>query len=134
MTDDTQTAKRPSRAMVWTGRVISTLIVLMMGVGGLVTLLLNPDSVRKGMVQQGYPGEYARIIVIVEVVCALLYAIPRTAVLGAILLTGYLGGAVATHVRAGEPWFFPIVMGAIVWLGLFLRDPRVRELAPLRKL
>ena len=56
----------------------------------------------------------------------ILYAIPQTAVLGAILLTGYLGGAVATHVRAGEPWFFPVIFGVLVWLGLFLRDPRRR--------
>jgi hypothetical protein len=63
----------------------------------------------------------------------ILYAIPQTAVLGAILLTGYLGGAVSTHVRAGEPFFFPVIVGVLVWLGLVLRDPRLRSLAPLRR-
>jgi hypothetical protein len=72
-------------------------------------------------------------VLIIEILCVILYAIPQTAVLGAILLTGYLGGAVATHVHAGEPWFFPVIMGVIVWLGLVLRDPRLRELAPLRR-
>jgi hypothetical protein len=67
-------------------------------------------------------------------ICVILYAIPRTAVLGAILLTGYLGGAVATHVHAAEWWFMPVVFGILVWLGLYLRDPRVRELAPLRRM
>jgi hypothetical protein len=69
---------------------------------------------------------------VTEIVCALIYAIPRTSVLGAILLTGYLGGATATHVHAGEPFFLPIVVGIAVWLGLFLRDTRVRALVPVR--
>jgi hypothetical protein len=71
-------------------------------------------------------------IAIVELVCVLLYAIPRTSVLGAILLTGYLGGAISTHVRAGEPFILPLAVGVIIWLGLFLRDARLRDLLPLR--
>jgi hypothetical protein len=71
-------------------------------------------------------------IAIVELACVLLYAIPRTSVLGAILLTGYLGGAISTHVRAGEPFYLPLGVGVIVWLGLFLRDARLRALLPLR--
>ena len=71
-------------------------------------------------------------IIIVEVVCAVIYAIPQTSILGAILLTGYLGGAVSTHVRAGEPFFLALIVGVLVWLGLYLRDERLRALVPLR--
>jgi xanthine/uracil permease len=71
-------------------------------------------------------------IALVEIACGIVYAIPQTSVLGAILLTGYLGGATATHVRAGEPFFLPIVVGIVVWLGLFLREERLRALVPLR--
>ena len=76
----------------------------------------------------------ARPLVIFEIICAVLYLIPQTAVLGAILLTAYLGGAVATHVRAAEQrqFWIPIAMGALVWLGLFLRDARIRKLVPFR--
>lgn len=69
---------------------------------------------------------------ILEVACVVVYLIPRTAVLGAILLTGYLGGAVATHLRVGDPCFGPILLGVVLWGGLFLRDPRLRTLIPLR--
>jgi DoxX-like protein len=69
---------------------------------------------------------------IVELACTVIYIIPRTSVLGAILLTGYLGGAVATHLRIGEPYFMPIIFGVLVWGGLFLRDERLRALIPLR--
>ncbi len=82
------------------------------------------------MKQQGYPDNAVVPVVIVEIVCALIYAIPQTAVLGAILLTGYLGGAVATHVRAGEStWYIAVIVGVVVWLGLLLRDARLRQTA-----
>jgi hypothetical protein len=71
-------------------------------------------------------------LTIVEIACALIYAIPQTSVFGAILLTGYLGGATATHVRVGEPFFLPVIVGIVVWLGLFLREGRLRALLPLR--
>jgi xanthine/uracil permease len=72
-------------------------------------------------------------IIVVEIACAILYAIPRTSVLGAVLLTGYLGGATATHVRANEAFFLPVVTGVVVWAGLYLRDDRLRALIPLRR-
>jgi hypothetical protein len=72
-------------------------------------------------------------ILVVELCCVLLYLIPQTAVLGAILLTGYLGGATATHVRVDEAYFMPVVVGILVWLGLYLRDPRLRALVPWRR-
>jgi hypothetical protein len=71
-------------------------------------------------------------ITIVELACAIIYTIPRTAALGAILMTGYLGGATATHARIGEPFYLPIVVGIVVWIGLYLRDERLHALVPLR--
>lgn len=70
---------------------------------------------------------------ILEIVCTVTYAVPRTAMLGAILLTGYLGGATATHVRIGDSFISPVILGVLVWGGLFLRDPRLRALIPLRR-
>jgi hypothetical protein len=124
---------RPSKAAFWVGWIISGIVFAWMGLIGLVFLFVNRAKVQEGMVDYGYPASAAVPILIVEIICAILYIIPRTAVLGAILLTGYLGGAVATHVHAGEWWFLPIVFGVFLWLGLHLRDPRVRELAPLRR-
>ena len=122
-----------SKAAHITGWIISAIPILMMGVMGAVMFAVKRDMVTEGMTKYGYPAGAAVPILIAEVVSAILYAIPRTAVLGAVLLTGYLGGAVATHVHAGEAWVFPIVFGVLVWLGLYLRDARVRELMPLRR-
>jgi hypothetical protein len=80
----------------------------------------------------GYSASALRPLGIIEIACALLFAIPRTSVLGAILVTGYFGGAIATHVRIGDPFATPLVLGVLVWLGLYLREPRLRPLAPLR--
>lgn len=121
------------KPMLWTGRVISAIPVLMMGGLGTFMFFAFPDKVTEGMAKYGYPAGVARPLLVVEIVCTLLYLIPQTAVLGAILLTGYLGGAVATHVRASEPPWFAVVVGVLVWLGLFLRDARVRALVPIRR-
>src|SRR5215212_5722165 len=121
------------KAMLWAGRVISAIPVLMMGVLGAVMLIAFPEKAAEGTAKYGYPATVTRPLFLVEIACVVLYVIPQTAVLGAILLTGYLGGAVATHVRVGEPFWFPILFGVLVWLGLFLRDARVRALVPLRR-
>ncbi|HEX4667813.1 MAG TPA: DoxX family protein [Chthoniobacterales bacterium] len=123
----------PSKAMRWTGYVLSAIPILFMTVGGLAFLFFAPEKVSEGMTKYGYPAGAAKPILIAEIVCGLLYAIPQTATLGAVLLTAYLGGAVATHVRAGEPFLFPIIMCVLVWVGLWLRDARYRVLLPLRK-
>ena len=94
--------------------------------------LTLPDLV-KNMAQYGYTPKSIHFIGAALLASTVLYAIPRTAVLGAILLTGYLGGAVATHVIKGEPWFGPVIFGAVVWLGLVLRDERLRSVLPWRK-
>ncbi len=122
-----------SKGMRWIGYVLSAVPILFTTVGGMVFLFLTPDKVSEGMVKYGYPASAAKPILIAEILCGLIYAIPQTAALGAVLLTAYLGGAVATHVHASEPFFFPIIFGALVWLGLWLRDARFRALLPLRK-
>jgi len=134
MTTETQIAPaRPStpKAMFWTGWVLTILLVLLFLMGSVIALTKNPQAV-EGFKKYGYPEKSLVVLGIVELVCALLYVLPMTSMLGAILLTGYLGGAVATHVRAGEPFFFPILFGIVVWLGLYFRDARVRSLIPLR--
>lgn len=129
-----QTPARNSAKMIWAGRIISAIPILMMPLGGLFFFLFKRDVVASGMVELGYPASAAMPILATEIICGILYAIPQTAVLGAILLTGYLGGATASHVRASQPYFFPIIFGVLVWLGLYLRDARLRSLMPLRRL
>jgi hypothetical protein len=121
--------------MLWAGRIISGLVVLFMIVDGGMKVA-RADVVLKSFAELGYRESLAPGIGIVLLVCTLIYIIPRTSVLGAILLTAYLGGATATHVRAGGPVFpivFSITFGVLVWLGLYLRDERLRKLIPLRK-
>jgi len=119
--------------MLWTGRVLATLIVLFMLFDGAMKLAMI-QPVIDATKQLGYPVSTIRPIGIAAIVAALLYAFPQTAVLGAILLTGFLGGAIATHVRAGETnYLFAGALGVIAWLGLYLRDARIRNLMPLRR-
>jgi len=122
-----------SRLLLILGWVISAIPILMMGVGGTVMLIKSPETVAKGLVEHGYPSHLATTILALEIGCAVIYAIPQTAVLGAILMTGYLGGATATHVRVGETqWIAPVLVGVLAWVGLFLRDSRLRALVPIR--
>ena len=128
---EVEQTKRSSRKLVWIGRILSGLPVLFM-VFSAVAKLLKPAQVIEGFQKLGYPDHTILPIGVTELLCTILYVIPQTSVLGAILLTAYLGGATATHVRVGEPFFGPIVMGMVAWLGLFLRDSRLRALLPLR--
>lgn len=134
---DTETAPLPRTPtwMKWIGRVLSALPTLMLGAGGTYALI-NPAMMKEGMSQQGWPVEVAPWLAGLQVVIAIIYLIPQTAVLGAILMTGYFGGAVASHVRASEPLMAlpAIVFGVVTWLGLFFRDARVRALTPIRRL
>ena len=119
--------------MIWLGWVVSVLPVLGL-VMSAVFKFLKPADLVKEFGRLGWPENLAFGLGIVEIVCTILYVIPQTSVLGAILLTGYLGGATATHVRIGDGFVPPIVMGVLIWLGLFLRDARLRALIPLRRL
>jgi hypothetical protein len=130
MQSDTQLAP-VSKPVLWTGRVISALPVLMLLMSG-VMKFLKPDFAVKGTTDLGWDEGLLLGLGITEIACTVIYAIPQTSVLGAILLTGYLGGATATHVRVGEPFYAPIILGVLVWGGLYLRDVRLRALVPLR--
>ena len=124
-----------SKGKLWTGRIMSALPALFLLVDG-VMKLFKPAVVVEATVKLGYPESTILPIGIVLTVCTIIYLIPRTAVLGAILLTGYLGGAVATHVRVGEGLFpisFPIIFGVLLWGGLYLRDNRLRRLIPINQ-
>ena len=125
----------PNKAL-WAGRVISALVIVFLvfdGVIKLVPLAVVTDTIAR----LGYPTDLARTLGALTLVCTLLYAIPRTSVLGAILLTGYLGGAISTHLRVGSPLFthtlFGVYLGLMVWGGLVLRDPRLHSLLPWRR-
>lgn len=121
---------RPSKKMVWAGRIMSALPVLMLLFSAMMKFKLPPEAV-EGFKHLGYPTDLAIPLGVLELSCTLLYVFPPTAYLGAILLTGYLGGATATHVRIGEPFAFPIIAGVLIWGGLFLRDARLRRLMPV---
>jgi hypothetical protein len=115
--------------MKWTGRVISGLLVAAFSASAVPKFI---PSMAAEMEKSGWSPAVAPVLGVTELICALLYAIPQTSVLGAILLTGYMGGAIATHVRIGEPFFVQAIIGVLIWLGLFLRDARLRALIPLR--
>ena len=93
----------------------------------------KPAVVIEGFNHLGFPERLAFGLGVLELACTIIYVIPQTAVLGAILLTGYLGGATVTHLRVGDPFITPIIIGVILWAGIFLRDARLRALIPLRR-
>ena len=134
MPRDTATAP-VSKKTLWSGRVVSALVVLVLLMDG-VMKPVNPAPVVPGMTKLGYPLSLTSVIGIVLLVCVLVFAIPRTSILGAIVLTGYLGGAVASQLRVGLPLFSnvlaPVYIGVLIWGGLFLRDRRLRALLPAR--
>lgn len=120
-----------SPKMLWGGRILSALPALMLLFSGAMKLI-KPAPVLQEFARLGYQESAILGIGILELACLALYLIPRTAVLGAILLTGYLGGATVTHVRIGDPFIAPVVLGVLLWGGLYLRDERIRALIPLR--
>jgi hypothetical protein len=132
----TAPAVGPSRWALWTGRGISGLVALFLAMGCASSFLAPPEVV-EGTRQMGFSEAAILPFGVIQLVCLALYLVPRTAVLGAVLWTGYFGGAVATHVRLGDPLFaqvlVPVYVAALLWLGLYLRDARVRALAPWRR-
>lgn len=128
----TTQAPATGRGLVLAGRIVSGFAALFLLFDGVARAVHFAPYVQ-GTVQFGYPAHLATPIGLVLVACTLLYALPRTALLGAILLTGYLGGATATHVRVEDPNFlFAAAFGVLVWAGLYLREPRLRALLSLR--
>jgi DoxX-like family len=118
------------------GYVLTALVALFLAFDTVIKLLRLPSAVQ-GTTQLGYPADTVFWIGIIELGCVVLYLVPRTSVLGGLLLTGYLGGAIATHVRVGSPLLshtlFPIYVALMLWGGLYLREPRLRELVPFRR-
>jgi DoxX-like protein len=128
---------KPGRRMVWAGRIVGALPLLFLLLDAIMKLMRPlPAPVYESALKLGYAPKTMPIVGSILLSCLILYAIPRTAVLGAILLTGYLGGAVATNLRVGNPLFgyvlFPVYVGVLIWCGLFLRYEQVRELVPFR--
>jgi DoxX-like family len=125
-----------SKTAIWAGRVMSGLVIAFLLFDGGIKLV-PLDIVITASQQLGIPGELARTLGVISLICTILYAFPRTSVLGAILLTGYLGGAIATHLRVASPLFthtlFGVYLDLLVWGGLYLRNERLRALIPLRR-
>ena len=124
-----------SKKKLWAGRIISALAILFL-LFDAITKLMKVAPVLEACARLGYPASLAVGIGTLLLACVVVYAIPGTSILGAILLTGYLGGAVAANVRVGDPLFetfFPVIFGVLTWAWIFLRDDRLRTLIPLRR-
>jgi hypothetical protein len=126
-----------TRATLWTGRSLTGLFALFMLGASVAPKLLHMPIAEETMAQLGWPAGYAFMIGLVELACVVLYLIPRTSVLGAVLMMGLLGGAMATQIRAGSPLFshilFSVYLGLFMWGGLWLRSPKLRALFPIAR-
>jgi hypothetical protein len=135
--DTKHSRQSPSKLAFWSGWVLTILPSAML-VMSAVMKFVQPKEVVEGFQKLGVPLNVATGLGVVELACVVLYLIPQSSVLGAILCTGYLGGAIATHVLAGDPFFpaqfGPLLFGVVIWIALYLREPRLRSLAPLRSL
>ena len=116
-----------NRKAIWAGRVLSILVVLPFVISAVMKLIVHPEVV-KGMSHLGLPESLIIPLGVIELLCVVVYLVPQASLLGAILLTGYVGGTIITHLRVGEPVYFNIILGLLIWLGLYLRRPRLREL------
>jgi hypothetical protein len=126
---------RSSKIASWSGRILTGLLVLANLMGVAMNLSKNETAV-KGAVDMGYPAEALFGIGVALLISTILFAIPKTTVLGGLLLTGYYGGAVATHIRAGQGWDTTVpafIFAALLWVALLLREPRLRAVLPIRK-
>ena len=121
-----------SGKIVWTGRVITGLVSLLFLFSAAMKFVAGAE-VKEGMAHLGLPESMVIPLGILEAACTLIYLIPATSVLGAILLAGYMGGAICTHWRVGDPFVGQIAIALVVWLGIYLREPRLRALIPIRK-
>lgn len=122
-----------TKVLTCVGWIVTGLVGLMMVFSAAMKFMNPPEVATQVVGKFGYPEDLTLVLGIVEVCCVILYLIPRTAILGAVLLTGYLGGAVATHVRIHDNFIGALATGIFVWAGVYLRDPRVRALLPLRR-
>jgi len=124
-----------SKTLIWVGRTVSALVVLFCAFDGIMKVIKEPHVIAASA-EFGFSASEIVLIGVLMLGCTILYAIPRTTILGAVLLIGYLGGAVVSNIRVGHPLFeciFPVIFGALAWGGVFVREPRLRELIPFRK-
>ena len=121
-----------SKKITWIGRVISILVSLMFLFSASFKFIDGPQ-VTEGFTHLGFPERMMLPLGILELTCVVIYLIPSTSIVGAILLTGYIGGAICTHWRVGEPFYVQILLGILIWLGLYLREDRLKPLMPLRR-
>ena len=119
------------RHLIWGGRVISGLLACLLAMSAAMKLVGGREVI-EGFARMGLPESLRVPLGVLELVCVLVYVVPATSVMGAILLTGYVGGTIVTHLRIGEPVVFQIALGLLVWLGLYLRESRLKSLLPLR--
>ena len=123
--------------MVWTGRILSGMFALFMAGASVAPKLLGMPAATDTLAKLGWDPRYTLMIGVIELACLVLYLIPRTSILGALLMTGLLGGAIATQLRVESPLFthilFGIYLGVLMWGGLWLRDPQLRGLLPIRR-
>jgi hypothetical protein len=134
MDEEGNTEVSSTKWQLWTGRVLTTLGVLFLLFDAAGKFMM-PAPVVQASAQLGFPLNLSPTLGVLLTLGTILYAIPRTAVLGAVLLTGYLGGAVAIQLRAGSPLFetvFPVILGIVIWTGIYLRDSRLRRVFPIR--
>jgi len=122
-----------SKKLYWIGWALSILPSLLLLMSGVMKFLPVTPEMEQGMQHVGWRADQFATLGIIEIAVVILYLIPQTAVLGAILVTGYMGGTIATHLRVGDPFYIQILIGILFWLGLWLRDARLRDLLPIRK-
>ena len=128
-----ETQSQTSKAMLWVSYIVSAIPVLFLVSSG-IAKLVQPAPILQGFAQIGFAQSLVVRLGILELICTAVYLIPRTSVLGAILLTGYLGGATVTHLRVSDPKFVaPVILGVFLWGGLFFRESRLRALIPLKR-
>jgi hypothetical protein len=128
------TTRVSNRLALWAGRVLTAVPILLMLFSASMKFTGNRQMLDEFVHRFGYAASIAPVLGVLELTCVVLYAIPRTAVLGAILMTGYLGGAIATHVRIGDPSFLiPCALGVVAWGGIYFRERRLHALLPLRR-
>ena len=120
-----------NKAMTWAGRIITGFIVIALTASATMKLIGHPEVV-KGMEQFGIAQSMLPLLAGLQIMCVVAYVIPTTSILGAILFTGYFGGVMITHLRGGESPFIPIFLGILVWLGVWMREPRLRALMPCK--
>lgn len=121
-----------SRGAYWTGWVIAVLVSLMFLFSAAMKIKGGPE-LDAGMAHLALPGSMVMPLAILEITCVVVFLVPPTMVLGAILLTGYVGGTIVTHWRSGDPFFIQVILGLLIWLSVYLREPRLRALIPVRR-